>query len=246
MFDFTSHRCDLFFLGAGGATRSSQHWHFSSLVDCLLLTHSAHEQTVQLKKMLAPFLFFFTNLNTMHMLHDVRLLSVTCVRFFFSLSTILTHDNTHTNNTKGAPRTKPGTHWFLGNWEKTRQMDTLFGCPKHVLARSLCAWDVSALQLVWRPRAPHASCAARHTKGGDGSAAASWLARAARGGPGGAPSSGVSFGLRRGRVVRPAMPPCAVPAAGGAARRRKSMFCGGNSLVVLGDFGPNFVRLSMM
>ena len=62
-------------------------------------------------------------------------------------------------------------------------MDTSFGCPKHVLVRSLCAWDVSALQLVWRPRAPHASCAARHTKGGDGSAAANWLARAARGGP---------------------------------------------------------------
>ena len=88
MFDFTSHRCDLFFLGAGGATRSSQHQHFSSLVDCLLFTHSTHEQTVEMKKMLAPFLFFFTNLNTMHMLHDVRLFSVTRARCFFSLSTI--------------------------------------------------------------------------------------------------------------------------------------------------------------
>ena len=34
------------------------------------------------------FLLFFTHLNTMHMLHDVRLFSVTRARCFFLLSTI--------------------------------------------------------------------------------------------------------------------------------------------------------------
>ena len=53
-----------------------------------LFTQQRHEQTHGMKKMLAPFLFFFTNLNTMHMLHDVRLFSVTRARCFFLLSTI--------------------------------------------------------------------------------------------------------------------------------------------------------------
>ena len=57
-----------------------------SLCLFVCLHKQRHEQTHGMKKMLAPFLFFFTNLNTMHMLHDVRLFSVTCVRCFFQLS----------------------------------------------------------------------------------------------------------------------------------------------------------------
>ena len=179
MFDFTSHRCDLFFLGAGGATRSSQCQHFSSLVDCLLLHKQRHGQTHGMNKMLAPFLFFFTNLNTMHIIHDVRLFSVTCVRFFFSLSTTLTHDNTHTNNTKGAPRTKPGSRWFWGLGGAHHFFDTSFVCRSHVLGASLRAQAPFLTCMVWQMRTKRAPCRARGMKGGDGFKAANEAALAA-------------------------------------------------------------------
>ena len=56
----------------------------SVLVTLFVCLHKQrHEQTHGMKKMLAPFLLFFTHLNTMHMLHDVRLFSVTRARCFF-------------------------------------------------------------------------------------------------------------------------------------------------------------------
>ena len=118
-----------------------------------------------MKKMLAPFLFLFTDLNTMHMPHDVRLFSVTCVRFFFSLSTMLTHDNTHTNNTKGAPRTKPGSRWFWGLGGAHHFFDTSFVCRSHVLGASLRAQAPFLTCVVWQMRTKRAPCRARDTTG---------------------------------------------------------------------------------
>ena len=111
--------------------------------------------------MLAPFLFFFTNLNTMLGLHDARLFSVTRARFFF----LLTHDNTHTNNTKGAPRTKPGSHWFWGLGGAHCFFDTLFVCRSHVLGASLRAQAPFLTCVVWQMRTKRAPCRARDTTG---------------------------------------------------------------------------------